>query len=289
MKNIDADNELIPYMLVEHQAPWLIPSSRTIFFNEAVINFEDIAQFKQSEVETRQKQLRLESVNEQLNDLVAGQTEQIGQLASEVLLAGHKVRTAVSHLLHDDLQQILVSMKLKILAIEQLQSIDEDILHGQLLELFEATNLAIAVTRQVASDLKPPILSNKDFMALIQWLVKVMNRQYGLVVEVKGSVRPSWLKEEVSSFLFQTIRELLFNVVKHAGVNEVLVEVSEASDRLSIAVSDSGEGFDTAITMQQPSSLGLFNIRRQLELFGGQFQIESQPGLGTRAVVVVRR
>jgi signal transduction histidine kinase len=289
MKNIDADNELIPYMLVEHQAPWLIPSSRTIFFNEAVINFEDIVQFKQSEVETRQKQLRLESVNEQLNDLVAGQTEQIGQLASEVLLAGHKVRTAVSNLLHDDLQQILVSMKLKILAIEQLQSIDEDILHGQLLELFEATNLAIAVTRQVASDLKPPILSNKDFMALIQWLVKVMNRQYGLVVEVKGSVRPSWLMEEVSSFLFQTIRELLFNVVKHAGVNEVLVEVSEASDRLSIAVSDSGEGFDTAITMQQPSSLGLFNIRRQLELFGGQFQIESQPGLGTRAVVVVRR
>jgi two-component system NarL family sensor kinase len=69
----------------------------------------------------------------------------------------------------------------------------------------------------------------------------------------------------------------------------MLADETAVRDRLSIAVSDSGEGFDTAITMQQPSSLGLFNIRRQLELFGGQFQIESQPGLGTRAVVVVRR
>ena len=182
-----------------------------------------------------------------------------------------------------------MSIKLKILAIEQLKPIDEHLFQAQIEELFEATNLAIAVTRRVANDLKPPIVLNKDFMGMVQWLVKSKNKQFGLTIEVKGTVRPRWLTEEVSSFLFQTLRELLFNVVKHAGVKDVLLEVSETSDQLSLAVSDSGEGFDAALTMQQPSGLGLFNIRRQLELIGGQFHLESQPGLGTRAVVVVRR
>ena len=91
---LDAD-----HVTLTRQLPLLTP-----FFNESAINFVDIGQFKQSEGEMRQNQQRLELVNEELNDLVAGQTEQIRQLASEVLLTGHQVRTAISQLLHDDLQ-----------------------------------------------------------------------------------------------------------------------------------------------------------------------------------------
>lgn len=269
VENIVADQELVPYVLLEPQVPWLMPfptanhvtftrqlPSRTLFLNEAFINFEDNAQFKQREMEMRQNQQRLESANQDLKDLVAEQTEQIRQLASEVLTTGHKVRTAISQMLHDDLQQILFSIKLKTDAIEQPQPINEQNFQGQLRELSEAIDLAIVATRRVASDLNPPISLKKDFMDLVQCLVKLMNKRYGLAVKVKGTVRPSWLKEEVSSFLFQTLRELLFNVVKHARVNEVLVEISEAGDRLSIVVSDPGEGFDAAVTMKQSSGLG---------------------------------
>jgi signal transduction histidine kinase len=154
-------------------------------------------------------------------------------------------------------------------------------------DLLRAVDLAFDVTRQVAVDLTPPILMHQDLMELLNWLARLMNKRYGLTVELKGTVQLNWLKDEVSSFLFKTVRELLFNVVKHARVCKALVEVSDADGRLTIVVSDYGQGFDSAALMQQPSSLGLFNIRRQIELFGGQFQIESQPGLGTRAVVVV--
>lgn len=264
-------------------------SSRTknIYLNEAVLNFLEIGRLRQSEEELRQNQQRSESRIKELKELVATRTEQIRQLASEVLIAEQKVREAVSQLLHDELQQILVCIKINLVAIGQIQPIDEQLLQEHLQELCEATDLAIAVTRQVASDLKPPILLNEDFMELVQWLVKVMNKRFGLAVEVKGTVRPSWLKGEVSSFLFQTLRELLFNVVKHAGVNEAWVEITEECGRLTIAVSDYGQGFDSAALMQQPSSLGLFNIRSQIELFGGQFHIESHPGLGTRVVIVI--
>jgi signal transduction histidine kinase len=152
--------------------------------------------------------------------------------------------------------------------------------------------LALDVTRQVSVDLKPPVLLNEDFMDSLKWLAATMTKRYGLTVALKGALRPGWPGHEVSILLFQTVRELLFNVVKHAGVKQAQVEVTEEASylRLLVEVSDEGQGFDVAAVMaQRPErgGIGLVSIRNRLELLGGQFHIESQPGRGTRATVVV--
>lgn len=254
--------------------------------NGVAINIVDISSLKRTDKKLRQNQQQLELLNKELAELVVKRTEQVRRLASEVLIAEQKVRQSISQLLHDELQHLLVSIQMNIKILHKLPSVDERLLQDRIQELHETVNLAFAITRQVAFDLRPPLLSNEDFMESLNWLARIMRKQYGLTVMLKGTLRPDWPQKEVSSFLLQTVRELLFNVVKHAGVSQAQVEVTEESDSLSITVFDDGRGFDAATTMQMRNSLGLFNICSQVELFGGQFQIESQLGQGTRVTIM---
>jgi signal transduction histidine kinase len=92
--------------------------------------------------------------------------------------------------------------------------------------------------------------------------------------------------------LFQLVRELLFNVVKHSGVAEASLMLTHDDDSLIICVADCGRGFD-AQERPQPllagSGFGLYSVRERLALFGGQLIVESAPGKGVRATVLVPR
>lgn len=271
-------------------SPWLLPY-RTIgiYMNGVVINFVDITRFKQTEEKLRQKQQQLESVNKNLEELVAERTEQVRRLASEVMIAEQKAQQAVSQILHDELQQILFTIQMQTEMLHSTLPVSEQALLDQTQEIRNTVNLAFQVTRQIAIDLVPPLRLHQNFMESLDYLAALMKARYGLKVELKGTLLPNSPREEVSNLLFQIVRELLFNVVKHAVVNQATVEVFEEDGHLRVEVLDHGQGFDMAAAMTevwQGSSLGLASIRNRLELFGGQFHIESQVGQGTRVTVM---
>jgi two-component system, chemotaxis family, CheB/CheR fusion protein len=266
----------------------LLPSHTTDgSVDGVVITFLDITRAKETEEKLRQSQERIETLTKGLEAVVAEQAERVRLLASEVLITEQKVQQSVSRLLHDDLQQVLFSITMQVDMIDKMVPRGELSLKAQLQDLREAANLALHVTRQVAVDLTPPFYVSAEFIESLQWLAAVMKQRHGLEVELQGTVQPGHPPEEVSMLLIQTVRELLFNVVKHANVKEAKVEVFEELGRLLIVVSDHGRGFDEASAMLQPGGSGLFAIRRRLELLGGEFRIESQVGQGTRAMIVV--
>jgi signal transduction histidine kinase len=86
--------------------------------------------------------------------------------------------------------------------------------------------------------------------------------------------------------LFQVVRELLFNVVKHAETLNVSLTLESANDRICITVADEGQGFDPGSVLNEPGvAHGLLQIRQRLELMGCQMEIISQPGAGTRMII----
>jgi CheY-like chemotaxis protein len=91
--------------------------------------------------------------------------------------------------------------------------------------------------------------------------------------------------------LFQSVRELLFNVVKHAGTGTARVELQQQNEHIVIAVSDDGHGFDPDRLWKNGHSAdkayGLFNVRERLQLLGGDFEIQSRPGNGTTVKISV--
>ena len=105
-------------------------------------------------------------------------------------------------------------------------------------------------------------------------------------VSHQGRIDP--LPEDLRVVLFQAVRELLINVVKHAGARRVNIGISKGRNKISITLEDDGTGFDPARTKErspQDAGFGHINLRERLEFLGGGLDIRSRPGHGTQASI----
>src|SRR5690606_22357119 len=117
-----------------------------------------------------------------------------------------------------------------------------------------------------------------------------MYELHGLQIELQAEHSFYLPDQDMRVLLFHVVRELLFNVKKHAAVVRATVSLREEDDELVIEVSDDGRGFDTAGLGQrslQDRGFGLFSIRERLKLLGGKLQVVSAPDEGTRVIARV--
>jgi CheY-like chemotaxis protein/anti-sigma regulatory factor (Ser/Thr protein kinase) len=130
--------------------------------------------------------------------------------------------------------------------------------------------------------------------AALAWLADWTRNQYGLVVQVSTDPLANSDRKDVRTLLFESVRELLFNAVKHAQVDRVTLDlVIDADNAVCITVADEGVGFDPEKLVERAKASqvgwGLFSIRERLSLLGGRLDIESAPGRGTRFRLIVPR
>jgi CheY-like chemotaxis protein len=108
---------------------------------------------------------------------------------------------------------------------------------------------------------------------------------------VKHQDQKIQIPEDQAIFIFQAVRELLFNVVKHADVTEATVSVRLTSmQEVEVLVQDFGIGFHPFLGPTDytiPGKFGLFSIRERSEALGGFFHLDSAPERGTMARIVV--
>jgi PAS domain S-box-containing protein len=213
---------------------------------------------------------------------------QLQRLASDLMLAEQHTRERLAKLLHDHLQQLLFSALMKVeRATARAPELD---LLGQVhSELKEA----IEETRSLSVDLLPSTLRRGDLPGALTWLGGWILQKYGVAVDVTADPRANPTREEVRFLLYESIRELLFNAVKHASVARVDLRLAmDADDQLRITVTDAGVGFEPDMLASRPTiegGLGLRGIGERLALFGGHMQIDSAPGQGARFPLLVAR
>ena len=132
-------------------------------------------------------------------------------------------------------------------------------------------------------ELRPPILYELGVEATIEWLGEQVQKQHEIlfVFEDDGMSKP--LDKDVSILMFQAVRELFMNVVKHAQAKKVEVSIKRSGDKMEITVEDNGIGFDASKI--EINTFGFFSIRERLKHFGGTFVIDTEPGAGTRATL----
>jgi PAS domain S-box-containing protein len=210
--------------------------------------------------------------------------EKIRSLASELTLVEQEERHRISQVLHDDLQQRLFAVRahLSLLKDEDLQrNLNIDQIQDWLSE-------AINITRNLSINLSPAVLQGDGLVEAVAWLASQMKEQYGLRVEVEAGEDFVNMEDHMRVLLFQAVRELLFNVVKHAGRLESTVRLTQEDGIGRIVVSDPGRGFDAATIINNPQlAHGLLIIKDRLGLMGCDMQIYSKPGDGTRVEIEV--
>jgi PAS domain S-box-containing protein len=221
-------------------------------------------------------------------------TAQLSRLASDLTLAEQHAREQLAKTLHDGLQQLLVSASMNLdrhVTREAPRGTGPD---EPLTRAKSHLDEAIAAARSLSLELFPPALHGSGLPAALAWLAERTRHQYGLVVQVSAQPLANSDRKDVRTLLFESVRELLFNAVKHAQVDRVTIDLSlDQDDALCITVADRGVGFDLAGLVEREKAgqigWGLFSIRERLTLLGGRFEIESAPGQGTRFRLVAPR
>ncbi|MFN8487118.1 MAG: CheR family methyltransferase [Caldilineaceae bacterium] len=248
----------------------------------------DYTERKQMEDALRQSQAELHALNTQLVERIEARTVQTRQLAAELVLAEQKERERIAHILHDDLQQLLYALQTNLFLLH------EDVMTSappQLLATFQESETMIRqiihLARQLTVDLSPPVLQSEGLVEALRWLATYIQRLHQVEVTVEAHVSPYLYGSELRVLLFQLVRELLFNVVKHAGVQQAQVDIKSEAATLLVQVTDYGVGFDVASVLAAPhaNGYGLRSIQERLTLFGGQLTLASTIGVGTKATI----
>lgn len=206
--------------------------------------------------------------------------EQLQSLASELSLSEERERRRIATNLHDRIGQALAFARLKLAGLAR-----EQPRLGEVQELIER---AIHDTRSLTVELSPPVLYELGLVAALEWLATGNQQEHGIQTHFQDDGQPKPLDENFRIVLFQAVRELLVNVVKHARATQVRVSVRRDADDLRIVVEDDGAGFDQAslrAKCETIRSFGLFNIRERVEYLGGQVMIQSEPGRGTKVAL----
>jgi PAS domain S-box-containing protein len=221
-------------------------------------------------------------------------TTQLSQMAWDLTLAEHQAREQIARTLHDGLQQLLVIVALNL--TQQLKRENEagDAPSELLVEAKQQLDEAIAVARSLNIELFPPVLQRSGLPAALTWLAKWAQDKYKLRVEIGADPRADSGRKDIRTLLFESVRELLFNVVKYAQTDRVTLALAlDADGQLCITVTDQGVGFDAARLDDRSNARqvgwGLFRIRERLTLLGGRLDIDSAPGRGTRVRLVAPR
>ena len=223
-------------------------------------------------------------------ELVVSQ-ERLRALATELNLAEQRERKRLAGELHDYLAQLLVLCRLNLGQVRQVGVPLKAV--AIVSDTEEMLNEALNYSRTLMAELSPPVLQEHGLTAGLEWLGEQMRRRHLTVTVDIGDAADLSLPEDCAVLLFQSVRELLMNVLKHAGSKEVAIRLNKEDGRLRIEVRDKGIGFDLAAasaagpTTAMSSKFGLFSIRERMRALGGWFDLQSAPGEGTMAILVL--
>jgi PAS domain S-box-containing protein len=222
--------------------------------------------------------------NQQLLDYQA----RLRALAAQVAVAEERERRRIARGLHDEIGQSLALMKMRLGALRELASHDPE-KATDLEEIRGALDKAIVHIRGLTFELGSRILYEFGLETAIENLAEQMHR-HGIKHTFHDDRQPKPLEEEMRVIVFQAVRELLHNVVKHSGAHHVDVSISRTEDDyVCIEVRDDGVGLNphkAGHALTNEGGFGLFNVRQQLDYIGGRLEIHSAPGQGTTTTVI---
>lgn len=252
-----------------------------------ILAIKDVTERTKAQKELKEINKTLEQrVKERTSSLLSYQ-KQLRSLASRLSQAEENVRQQLATEIHDNLGQMLALNKLKLDTLQKEKL--PDTLIDQVEEIKEGIDDAMSYTRDLMSDLKPPpTLDKEDVTETLEWLAKKM-KKHGLEVIVEDDGQPKRASEEIRTILLQSVREVLFNVIRHAGVNNARLKLSRSGRRIAVRVEDKGKGFHPEKNNFDPArqkGFGLFNVREQMDLIGGSVDIDSKPGRGTTVKLI---
>ena len=211
-----------------------------------------------------------------------------GPLASVEMLvnAQETERQRLSRQMHDGPAQALSNFILQTEIAMRLMDVDAAQARDELNNLKTSAMGTFQKVRNFIFELRPMMLDDLGLAPTVRRYGDAFKEQTGLDIGVTITGHERRLEPYLEVMVFRAIQELLGNAARHSQANLVKVILDLGEDRIRVSVDDNGKGFDPD-SIQQGNSLGLKLIRERAEMLGGNFEIDSALGKGTRILFAV--
>lgn len=236
------------------------------------------------------QQLAVAVENARLRQQAQERERMLGDLLHQVVSVQETERQRIARELHDVTGQSLTAIALGLRGVETTVRINPELAVEQIHQLESYGSAALTELRQLIANLRPSQLDDLGLVAALQWYLREFETRHSVKVDFEaGGNRAQRLPAEHETTLFRIVQEALANVARHAQASSVAVRLDHATDRLRLTIHDDGRGFDiaTVLSHRGTQGWGLLGIQERATLLGGECQITSQPGRGTRLVVTI--
>jgi len=228
------------------------------------------------------------TVRRRAEETIADYQHRLRQLATDRALAEEHERRRIAADLHDGVGQSLAMARMTLHNARTLLPEDSEAA-AAISDVLPMLAEAIRGTRSLTWQLASPLLHEVGLGAALEALVEQMAGEHDLGITYRdmglAAVTPD---ANLATVVFQAVRELLLNVVKHADASRAEVTGSAGEETAEVLVEDDGCGFDRASLQLQSKDerrFGLFAIRERIELLGGKLTIQTSEGRGASVSV----
>lgn len=207
--------------------------------------------------------------------LLAMQKEKEVAVVRSMMDGEEHERLRIARGLHDGLSAMLAGVKMKFSTVKTVDELEPAI---------ESLDKASKEVRRIAHNMMPEVLLNYGLEAAIKEFTESLNQDDGFQIDLQLVNIHLKLDSSSQLMIYRIVQELLNNVIKHAKAKNVLVQVSQFNNTLSLTVEDDGVGFDLEKALAK-KSIGLSNLQARVEFLNGTLSIDSSKEKGTSTYI----
>ncbi|NUM46832.1 MAG: hypothetical protein HUU38_19170 [Anaerolineales bacterium] len=190
-------------------------------------------------------------------------------------------RQRLSRQMHDGPAQALSNFILQTEIATRLFDVDQDSAREELQTLKASATNTFKQVRDFIFQLRPMMLDDLGMVPTVKRYVDAVREQSGIDISISISGTERRLEPYLEVVVFRSIQELLTNSLAHSQASEIKVQLDVPDSEIRVSVDDNGRGFDTNV-LESRSNLGLKLIKERAEMLGGDFELDSVLGHGTR-------
>ena len=240
-----------------------------------------------SNLELKQEIVRRQAMEEALKDSENHKNEllqQLKHLSHRILRSQEDERKRISRELHDEITQTLVGISVHLDALALAATVSPVSLKRKIVQTQRLVEKSVDIVHQFARDLRPTALDDLGLIVTLHSFLNDFMKQTGIRVRFTTFAEADQLNGDQRTVLFRIVQSALANVAQHACAGQADVTIFRTADTVHLEISDNGKSFDVTrmLNAKKNKHLGLLGMRERVEMVGGAFTIQSEPGMGTK-------
>lgn len=212
--------------------------------------------------------------------------KQLRRLYHRLELVREEERTRIAREVHDELGQVLTTLKLELSLLDKKLLNDKSGLVKDTQLMLGLIDGTIQTVKRISFELRPPILDVLGLSEAIRWQGEEYQNRAGIKFDFHNPSEKVELDQDRSTTVFRIFQETLTNTVRHAQAKKVSVTMSQAHGTLVLEVKDDGKGIEEN-QISDLKSLGILGMRERALGWGGQVDIQGSPGKGTTVTIKI--